>query len=306
MLLVLAGCTTSSPSPSASDGVPAGQPIRIDLGVEVSPDNRVVTLRFIGGPILPVTDPCNTEYAGWAKPADDVLQVAVVLMPNPVDLPTGAACAAAGFEREVEVTLEEPFVGAIARDLPFGADIQIARRPGVAECSLTNSLPHQAPELESQLPNMVAGGELETWSAAGWCWVELSLGPEGVAKFRPIATAQSLRVERMEYATARRSGPDQPPNFIYGLRYPLDDPTTDFARYVFFESIGVLDAETFDTSGLESTTLGGKEVKVAPENLLEPGENDRGTAYFYDTPDYLFAITAIDAAWAEEVLSQLP
>jgi hypothetical protein len=144
------------------------------------------------------------------------------------------------------------------------------------------------------------------WSVSGWCWVELFLGPEGAANLRPIASAESLQVESMEYALVGRSGFDDPPNFIYAMRYPADQTTTDFAIDLFFESIGLVDPGSFNLSSLETTTLGGKEVSVAPEGLLEPSENDRGIAYFYDSGVYLFAVTARDIAWAAEVLTQLP
>jgi hypothetical protein len=133
--MMLTACVNSSPAPSTSssaapfnsEGILAGEPIRIDLGVEMSPDNRVVTLRFVGGPILPATDPCNTDYAGWAKAKGDVLNVGVVLLPNPFDLATDAACAAAGFERFVQVELDEPFTGSVADDVAFGSEIAIQR-----------------------------------------------------------------------------------------------------------------------------------------------------------------------------------
>jgi hypothetical protein len=313
-VLIAGACTMANPSPLASQsplpsnpgGIPAGRPISIDLGVEMSPDNRVVTLRFIGAPVYPPDNPCYVEYAGWANPADDVLQVAVVLVVENQP-PPGMACPAQAMERDVEVTLDEPFLGAIARDLPFGTDIQITRSPVAAACSFTGeSDPHFAPVLENQLPQIVAGRELTTWSAAGWCWVQLSLGLEGVARFRPIAVAQSLQVESVEYAQARRSGFDDPPNFIHAMRYPTDQGTRDFAVYLFSESIGLIDPETFDLSTLEATALGGKEVRIAPEALLQPSENDRGNAYFYDTDDVLFAVIASDEAWVEQVLSQLP
>ena len=90
------------------------------------------------------------------------------------------------------------------------------------------------------------------------------------------------------------------------MRYPGDQATRDFAVFLFFESIGLIGPESFDLSTLLSTTLGGKEVRVAPEELLQPSENDRGSAYFYDTDDFLFAVIASDEAWVQQVLSQLP
>jgi hypothetical protein len=92
----------------------------------MSADNRVVTLRFEGGVVLPPGTPCSTEYEGWAMPAGDVLQVAVVLV-RAVPPPPGSECAAAGMEREVQVTLEDPFVGLFAKDVLFGSSITIER-----------------------------------------------------------------------------------------------------------------------------------------------------------------------------------
>lgn len=124
----LSACSTSSPSPTASPsplasnpmGIPAGTPIRIDLGVEMSADNRTVTLRFIGGPLLPATNPCYTEYAGWAGPAGDVLEVAVVLVVDVHPAP-GTACPAVGMERDVEVQLDQQFIGLSFTDVLFGS-----------------------------------------------------------------------------------------------------------------------------------------------------------------------------------------
>lgn len=138
LLAVGPACTTSSPTPSPSafllrsileEDPAAGQPVRIDLGIEMSADNRVVKLRFIGGPILPATDPCFTDYAAWARPAGDVLQVVVVKLPNtpPIDQTTPFACPAVGADRAVQVTLERPFLEAIARDVSFGTTIPIGR-----------------------------------------------------------------------------------------------------------------------------------------------------------------------------------
>lgn len=116
---------TPSPLPSNPDGMPAGQPTTIDVGVAMSADNRVVTLRFIGGPVLPRSDPCYTGYAGWARPAGKVLEVAVILVVN-IHPPPGEACTAAGFQRAVQLTLDEPFLGTVAEDR-FGGTLSIER-----------------------------------------------------------------------------------------------------------------------------------------------------------------------------------
>ena len=136
LVWAVAGCAPNSPAPSPDSsplestpaGMPAGQPISIDIGVEISADNLVVTLGFIGGPILPATNPCHTEYAGWAKPAGDVLEVAVVLVPMTTPTTqTPVACAAVGADRAVRVTLDDPFLGSTAHDVRFGTTIPIER-----------------------------------------------------------------------------------------------------------------------------------------------------------------------------------
>ena len=101
------------------------------MGVELSADNLVVRLRFVGGPILPATNLCRTEYAGWARAAGDVLEVAVVLLPRTTPTTqTPFACAAIGAERSVRVMLDSPFSGTSAHDVPFGTTISIERPSG--------------------------------------------------------------------------------------------------------------------------------------------------------------------------------
>ncbi len=181
--------------------------------------------------------------------------------------------------------------------------------PEIADCDVPGdgNYPHNAPALEAVLPKTVAGRDLTIWSVAGWCWVQLSVGAEGVANFRPVASAESLQIETMQYALAGRSSTeDDPPYFVHVLRYPADPVTDEFAFYFFLRSIGVLDPESFDFSNLTSQVLVGKEILFAPPELLAQTEHTRGGAYLHDAGDYLFAVLTDDLAWAEDALSQLP
>jgi hypothetical protein len=182
--------------------------------------------------------------------------------------------------------------------------------PSRSDCEVDGhgNFPHNAPALEALLPKTVAGRDLTIWSVAGWCWVQIGVGAEGLANFRPVASAQSLQVETMQYALAGRSSvEDDPPYFVHVMRYPEDQPTNEVAIYLFFlGAIGVLDPESFDFSALPSQIVGGKEVLIGAPELFAQDEHSRGGGYFYDAGDYLFAVVTDDEAWAGDALSQLP
>ena len=181
--------------------------------------------------------------------------------------------------------------------------------PEIADCDVAGNgdYPHNAPALEAVLPKTVAGRDLTIWSVAGWCWVLIGVGAEALAQFRPIASAESIQIETMQYALAGRSNTeDDPPYFVHVLRYPEDQTTNEFAIYLFWGSIGVLDPESLDLFALTSQVVGGKEVLYAPPELLDQSEHSRGGAYLRDAGDYLFAVLTDDLAWAEDALTQLP
>ena len=76
--------------------------------------------------VLAKTHPCYSEYRGWARLVGQHLDVAIatVIDGRPDH---GTACAAAGFERIVEVVLDRPFVGTTATDLSDGQLLDLAR-----------------------------------------------------------------------------------------------------------------------------------------------------------------------------------
>jgi hypothetical protein len=105
--------------------------VSIDGGVAIAADNRTVTIKFIGGPLLASTHPCYSEYKGWARLAGQHLDLAVATVRD--GRPDhGTGCPAAGFERTVEVVLDSPFVGTTATDLSDGKVLEIQRSPTAA------------------------------------------------------------------------------------------------------------------------------------------------------------------------------
>jgi hypothetical protein len=134
LLLGLTACTSAPASPSLQpdasglEGLLELPLVRIKVGVAIASDNRTVTITFIGGPDRPKTDPCYSEYAGWAGlDGRQHLDLAVAAV---IDgrANHGTACPAAGSERVVQVVLNKPFVGTTATDLSDGLELEIARQ----------------------------------------------------------------------------------------------------------------------------------------------------------------------------------
>ena len=112
--------------------MPAGQLTRIDRRVSMAADNRTLTIKFIGGPVLLPTDPCYTGYEGWARLTAGDLDLAVILVSDVHPAP-GTACAAVGEERVVTVTLDAPFLGSTATDVSDGHTVEVERLPSRRE-----------------------------------------------------------------------------------------------------------------------------------------------------------------------------
>jgi hypothetical protein len=136
-LAAVSACTSTTPAsptlePDASgvEGLLQLPLVSIKVGVAIAPDNRTVTITFIGGPERARADPCYSEYAGWAGlDSQQQLDLAVAKVidnrPN-----HGTACPTAGSERVVQVVLNKPFVGTTATDFSNGHPLEIARPQG--------------------------------------------------------------------------------------------------------------------------------------------------------------------------------
>jgi hypothetical protein len=133
LLAAVTACTSAPASPSLQpdasglEGLLDLPLVSIKVGVAIAPDNRTVTITFIGGPDRPKTDPCYSEYAGWAGlDSKQHLDLAVAEVRDG-RANHGTACPASGSERVVKVVLNKPFVGTTATDLSNGHPLEIER-----------------------------------------------------------------------------------------------------------------------------------------------------------------------------------
>lgn len=79
----------------------------------VSPDERVVTFSFIGGP--PPDQPCGGDYTGVVAESNHAVAVAVQASPGRV-VGGGNACTAEGYIRSVTIQLASPLGGRVLVD----------------------------------------------------------------------------------------------------------------------------------------------------------------------------------------------
>jgi hypothetical protein len=121
---------TIQPDASGLEGLLDLPLVPIKVGVAIAPDNRTVTISFIGGPDRPETDPCYSEYAGWAGlDAKQHLELAVAEVRDGREN-HGTACPASGSQRVVTVVLNKPFTGTTATDFKTGQTLTIERPQG--------------------------------------------------------------------------------------------------------------------------------------------------------------------------------
>lgn len=119
--IVLGGCGGFGPAGDRSTDPldPSAELLAVD-SISRSDDHHVVILEFTGSAPYVEADPCTAQYEGWARQTDGVLEVAVVLVIGALEhgsLPSGVACEAVGYLREVQVELDQPFDGNVVRDL---------------------------------------------------------------------------------------------------------------------------------------------------------------------------------------------
>lgn len=133
----LAACAAPAPSEAPSDAPPApfqrtfgpvfapAAPIagrmRID-GAVLARDRRSIVISFIGGKAYKATDPCSTDYEGWAGIDGDRLAVVVATVAHPEQLRggEGTACSMEGNSYLFTLGLPEPFRGRTVTDLTSG------------------------------------------------------------------------------------------------------------------------------------------------------------------------------------------
>ncbi len=183
-----------------------------------------------------------------------------------------------------------------------GPDPTIAIAPRVTESSLPSAclpMPHDAPELEKQVPTMIAGRPLAIWSVHGARMITCISGgtASDVADLAAALAADGLSLDDLSVVIAGRTDvATDPPYFI--LAYNLaGHPGSEFPSTV---SIDHPDAVAFHEADLE-----GKHVLVGEMAGMDQSDHSRGRPYVWNSPTTHYLIVTDDERWAAEVLRAL-
>jgi hypothetical protein len=215
-------------------------------------------------------------------------------------------CAACGGATPTSEVASASPVG----DVPTGAAATPTEPPPSFPTCLDDPTElHQAPELEAQLPEAVAGRELARWSIAGRCALDLIFGevPGGVDGLL-AGSDTPIDLAHINYAVAGRSDTAKdPPYFANAASRPIDENEIDLNLALLLGGGGFDDLSVgFELKGFDKRTIGGKEVFVGTAAMLTQNQHQRGRPYLYQTDDTMFLIITDDEAWAREALAALP
>lgn len=168
---------------------------------------------------------------------------------------------------------------------------------------------HQAPDLEAQLPDAVAGRTLSRWSIQGRCALDLVFGEiPGAVDGLLSGSDTPIDLEHINYAVAGRSDTAKdPPYFVNAASRPLDENEIQLNLALLLGGGGFEDiAAAFELEGFNARAIGGKEVFVGTPQMLNQNQHQRGRPYLYQTDDTMFLVITDDDAWAREALGKLP
>lgn len=159
--------------------------------------------------------------------------------------------------------------------------------------------PHQAPELEARLPDVVAGRSLARWSVRGedYFLIVAGLGPSDLGRVKADLAQSGLTIEDVAMATARRADTEDPPYLLIALQ----------ARGMAAETIP--DSTLIDhpeAGAFRLEVVGGKSVRRGTVSMIEQSEDAQGIPYLYDNGDIRYIVITDDPDWAADALSQLP
>jgi hypothetical protein len=165
--------------------------------------------------------------------------------------------------------------------------------------------PHEAEDIESLLPNKVAGRWLDTWSVRGESALDLWGYSAGeIADVREQLAALGVDLDEVAQGIAGRSDLADPPYFVHAFRIPAA------ARDLLGGRAIAATGFTRDTDAweMEDRVIGGKEVAVGPLDVIRQTEHQRGRPYLYGSTalDVSFIVITDDEAWAEEAIRALP
>jgi len=176
-----------------------------------------------------------------------------------------------------------------------------------ASCPNRGVLEHQDPELETLLPKTVNGRELKKWSVAGWCWVEMDYPSD--AAFDNAASGiddEGVKVGDLAMGVAGRSDTQQdPPYFVFVVRDSNDESTNGVALLLLFGGLGMDPSALAVAANWEAQVVGGKDVQVGAETLVDQSDHQRGQPYVFETDDYLYVVLSDKEEWAADALKQL-
>lgn len=112
----LAGCGITTP-PIPGDPAPVRDgPVRVD-NVVLAEDRLSVRADFVGSSEFDPENPCSNAYVGTAEIVGDELEIGIYAEQHPQPLAPGTACGGVGYARTLTLELDEPFTGAVVRDL---------------------------------------------------------------------------------------------------------------------------------------------------------------------------------------------
>lgn len=160
-------------------------------------------------------------------------------------------------------------------------------------------LPHQATDLEAQLPKTVAERALATWSVHGELMIRCISGggDADVAAFRAVAAQEGLDPDALSIAIGGRSDvTGDPPYFVLAYRLTGHPPAE------FPTGIGVDHPET---GTWHEVKIGGKDVLVGEPSMIDQTEHARGRPFVWNGVSAHYVVVTDDDAWAKEVLTAL-
>jgi len=183
-----------------------------------------------------------------------------------------------------------------------------------ADCPDPGPTHHDAPELESTLPSVVAGRELARWSIVGTCLLHAAVGSSSTDRATFLARADAvdpthaIDLAELRYAVAGRSHvKTDPPYFVFAAKRSRSEEEIGFSMLLLFGLAGVHDpVGAAKLDGYEERSIGSRTVYVGSADMLDQTEHIRGRPYLYQTDDAMYLVVTDDDKWALEAIKQLP
>ncbi|MDH4112503.1 MAG: hypothetical protein OEV60_07455 [Actinomycetota bacterium] len=277
-----------------------GLPVKtvLDLGEEQNVEHLAQYPGIVGAPTsdrltLPVGETVRVRWR-WESPAgSERTSIGYLFVGGPIVVTcvfSAASDTVAGHEPGWEAILGTFELTAAAAASPAGSP---------------SGRPHEAEDVESLLPNKIAGRWLDTWSVRGESVLDLWGYSAGeIADVREQLAALGVDVDDVAQGTAGRSDLADPPYFVHAFRIPAAARDLLGGRAIAAAGF-TRDTDAWD---LEDREIGGKEVAVGPLDLIHQTEHERGRPYLYGSTalDVSFIVITDDEAWAEEAIRALP